>query len=277
MYDWVVTLAREVQLFWTGKARPLSAALYFSNKYLNLFVQVLTMVAIWDVSLSDEHCPTGSLCRVAGLRVDQEPLALHFKFNIIGGNIPTLGSLLANRISTIMADIGLIVITWKRILPGAAHRRFNITKKKELASVMLCDGMLYFITAGNGLITSLPHWTRLSSVLVSHFLLDLQEAYQRKAVALGTDNPLQTSSSFSIRSINFMPALGSLAATIAPAHFGREDGAEGIDVDCPGLEDISTFPDRREATGDVRPAVELTIVEETQSHISGRENIKRPP
>ncbi len=56
MYDWVGTLTREVQLFWTGKARPLSAALYFSNKYLNVLVQVLTTVAVWDVSLSNEVC-----------------------------------------------------------------------------------------------------------------------------------------------------------------------------------------------------------------------------
>ena len=54
MYDWATTLAREVQLFWNGAARPLSAVLYFSNKYLNLLSQVLNMVALADASLSDE-------------------------------------------------------------------------------------------------------------------------------------------------------------------------------------------------------------------------------
>ena len=43
-YDWAVTLSREVQLFWGGKARPLSAILYFSNKYLNVLMAIMAVL-----------------------------------------------------------------------------------------------------------------------------------------------------------------------------------------------------------------------------------------
>ena len=54
MYDWLVTLSREVDLFWTGKARPLSAALYFANRYLNIVPYVMTAVQM--ASISDKVC-----------------------------------------------------------------------------------------------------------------------------------------------------------------------------------------------------------------------------
>ena len=50
MYDWLVTLSREVDLFWTGNARPLSTTLYFANKYLNLLSYVVTGVQLAPTS-----------------------------------------------------------------------------------------------------------------------------------------------------------------------------------------------------------------------------------
>ena len=52
MYDWIVTLPREVQLFWTGKARSLSAILYFSTKYFNVLYQMLSLLVF--IPSSDE-------------------------------------------------------------------------------------------------------------------------------------------------------------------------------------------------------------------------------
>ena len=37
LYDWLLSLPREVHLFITGNARPLSAGLYFMNRYASLF------------------------------------------------------------------------------------------------------------------------------------------------------------------------------------------------------------------------------------------------
>ena len=61
-YDWVLTLSREGQLFWTGKARPISAILYFSNKYLNLFT-VAIATPLWQAPLSDQVCAQFILVR----------------------------------------------------------------------------------------------------------------------------------------------------------------------------------------------------------------------
>lgn len=88
----------------------------------------------------------------------------------------------------------------------------------------------------------------MSSIIVSHFLLDLQEAHQRKVVGLATGDPSHTSQSFSVRSLNFMPALGSLAATIEPADYDRVNGNEGVDEDGFGVqsEDFPMRPGVRE-------------------------------
>ena len=49
-YDWAVTLSREVRLFWGRKARPLPTALYFSNKYSNLFPPIVALLAMTPAS-----------------------------------------------------------------------------------------------------------------------------------------------------------------------------------------------------------------------------------
>ena len=77
---------------------------------------------------------------------------------------------------------------------------------------------------------------RLSSVLVSHFLLDLQESHQRSlsAIDLGNNDSLHTSQSSSNRSINFRQALGSLGATIGPG----EESSENVDDRLPSFDSI---------------------------------------
>ena len=79
--------------------------------------------------------------------------------------------------------------------------------------------------------------SRLSNILISHFLLDLQEAYQRKAVFLGNDNPLEVSQSLSTGSLNFAAALGSIGATIeTPEYEYRQEG------DDEGMSTLTRFP-----------------------------------
>ena len=86
---------------------------------------------------------------------------------------------------------------------------------------------------------------RVSSVLISHFLLDLQEADRRTTAGLSTNEPSQSfgPSAAGNQSIGFANALGSLGASIDPAHFriDREDdvlddtpdseAVEGIELD----------------------------------------------
>ena len=57
---------------------------------------------------------------------------------------------------------------------------------------------------------------RLTSILISHFLLDLQEAY-RRTLRLDPDDPLYTEASIGgdqLGSLNFAHVVGSLGAVI---------------------------------------------------------------
>ncbi|PIL34326.1 hypothetical protein GSI_03101 [Ganoderma sinense ZZ0214-1] len=232
VYDWVVTLPRELQLFWTGKARPLSAILYFSNKYLNLLAQAINLVEYGPIS--DEA---------------------YFGFNLSGTQVPMMGCLengtitssLIQTISIFLADTLLIVITWKQFRhegAGLKTNRTEVLKTKGLAVLLFLNitnlilTQLSESTAVNGNVSLLARFASpLSSVLVSHFLLDLQDAHQRKVVGLDTDDPLYTLQSFNLRSAHLMPALGSLGAVIDPAHYGREEHDELFDVDLEAVPD----------------------------------------
>ena len=68
---------------------------------------------------------------------------------------------------------------------------------------------------------------RLSSVLVSHFLLDLQEAHQRTVVGLATDDSFYTLQNHGAHSLNFVNMLGSLGATIYSTNDEDEERTDG--------------------------------------------------
>ena len=79
-------------------------------------------------------------------------------------------------------------------------------------------------------------------MLVSHFLLDLQEAYQGHAVGLAVDGPSEpTSQGASLRSINFAPVLGSLSATIDPANYYGLDSDENDSDETAWTYSLATF------------------------------------
>ena len=54
MYDGVVTLFREMQLFWGAKSRTLPGILYFSNKYLNVLSQIMFALELLPLASSDQ-------------------------------------------------------------------------------------------------------------------------------------------------------------------------------------------------------------------------------
>ena len=41
VYDWVLTLPREIQMVWLGRAKSVSAALYLSNRYFTLALLII--------------------------------------------------------------------------------------------------------------------------------------------------------------------------------------------------------------------------------------------
>ena len=74
----------------------------------------------------------------------------------------------------------------------------------------------------------------LSSVLVSHFLLDLQEAHQRTVAGGVTTNGSLNISRILHGSMNLGDALGSLCAIVDPTAdyiLEEDDGPEGVDSD----------------------------------------------
>ncbi|KAM5542112.1 hypothetical protein V8D89_004422, partial [Ganoderma adspersum] len=122
--------------------------------------------------------------------------------------------LIVSRVATILADTILIFVTWK-FLPVSSPTTYKALterwKFKGLASVMLRNGILYFTVLSllnvlqliltlafpvvpDGILFDVWYLTfPLSSLLVSHFLLDLQEAHQRRLAGLATDDHSNTS------------------------------------------------------------------------------------
>ena len=52
LYDWIINLSREVEMFWSGDASMLSTALYFANRSVSLSIAALEAVGLG--SWSDE-------------------------------------------------------------------------------------------------------------------------------------------------------------------------------------------------------------------------------
>ncbi|PIL26953.1 hypothetical protein GSI_10091 [Ganoderma sinense ZZ0214-1] len=161
---------------------------------------------------------------------------------------------------TVLADALLLAITW-RVLAPSGQRGANL-KSKGLVYIMFRDGAIYFILimalnatdlifityamiraeggvgdAGVNAMAAIETFrTFLPPMLVSRFLLDLQEAHQRKVVVLGSssllDSPLSPGSGFGFgspstqSSIASAPALslsmGALGASIDPEDWDAE-------------------------------------------------------
>ncbi|KAM5537557.1 hypothetical protein V8D89_008770 [Ganoderma adspersum] len=149
----------------------------------------------------------------------------------------------------ILADALLLTISW-RVL-GPSGRDGVSFRGKGLVYVRLRDGttgsLLMVLNAPN--LTFITYaseeWyqqllrTFLPSVLVSRFLLDLQEVHQRKVVVLasGSRSPLDSSGSGSSPGDDYPrrapPALGALGATIDPTEWDDlpDDELEHVDED----------------------------------------------
>ncbi|TBU31847.1 hypothetical protein BD311DRAFT_751740 [Dichomitus squalens] len=155
-------------------------------------------------------------------------------YNVSGVVLPMLGCLvtdnfpvrlghiftIVNRSSTILADTFLIAMTWS-YLPGRSELNSRgVLNGRNLINIMLRDGTLYFIlllmlnilqlvSTELSVLTDEPGSiiavlvSPISSVLMAHFLLDLQEAYQRKVVCSSSDGASDAFQSLSIRSLSF--------------------------------------------------------------------------
>nr|VWP01338.1 Uncharacterized protein [Ganoderma boninense] len=192
---------------------------------------------------------------------------IHIYIEALNADIEPTG-LILNRASTVVADAILVFVTWK-FLPISALAAKNVM---SLTSVMLRNGILYFIVltmlnvvqlvltvAPDGVVFYAWYYTfPMSSVLVSHFLLDLQEAHQKTVKGLATiDDPSDSGASHNAEgSIQFASALGSVGAIVGLAADLNQEG-EGDDGGATGgLSEVSETIGRDEGEPSSEPRIE---------------------
>ncbi|TBU27339.1 hypothetical protein BD311DRAFT_760553 [Dichomitus squalens] len=147
------------------------------------------------------------------------------------GGIGASGVIAVTRMCLVVADIVLIVITWRAT--GTRGCRAVLTRRYGgVSSAIFRDGdalmllnlieMCIAIYSESQIMIVIHHSTLLgvclfasvftspiASVLISHFLLDLQEA-SRRAVKLGSEDPLYSDRSLSTSALRFS-SLGMIA------------------------------------------------------------------
>ncbi|TBU27592.1 hypothetical protein BD311DRAFT_778815 [Dichomitus squalens] len=249
IYDWVTTFSQEAKLYWTGHTKALSTALYFANRYIMLIVQICTMYSF--APLSDKVCTGLTLVAAvvnivalvppilfSGLRAyalsDNSRLSasislllavqcvtslVQFKYHIFGIEEPILGCLPVEEASNTLGNMYVLrsyVLAFLQspqsvLTPGLPSRDY----KPYCALVIItCRSRLVRRTLGS---TDVPRIGLPQVMLrdVSHFLLDLQAAYQRTLGMRPEDLPGSLGSIGSeALDLRVPSALGSLAANI---------------------------------------------------------------
>ncbi|RPD53472.1 hypothetical protein L227DRAFT_616969 [Lentinus tigrinus ALCF2SS1-6] len=151
-----------------------------------------------------------------------------------------------------IADFILVVATWRTL--GTAAIRPSMTKRSRgsIAAIMLWNGLLYFIVLFALNVIHLALWLTsvfgnpvsfmteftdpLTTILITRFLLDLQEAEQRD-MKLDSDNPLHFPRSYG--ALSFARVMGSVGETIVPGA-ARKDACEDY-LDSEGDGDLDSF------------------------------------
>ncbi|TBU38267.1 hypothetical protein BD309DRAFT_1012611 [Dichomitus squalens] len=181
---------------------------------------VLSFMPVATGMIEFGYHPTGSVDPILGCLVfDDYPLSLGPKVTVI------------TRIGTILADALLIALTMLSFNGSTVRQAASTISTKSLMGIMLRDGMVYFriLMLLNVLLLILfqlplfastvrgdqisPTIAPISCMITSHFMLDLQEAHQRKVVGLASNDPLYISN-IGTGSLRSPSILGSLSAHI---------------------------------------------------------------
>ncbi|KAI0712942.1 hypothetical protein C8T65DRAFT_695143 [Cerioporus squamosus] len=164
-----------------------------------------------------------------------------------------------SRVPLIAADILLIYITWTKLSSWAALRGIRFSKRLSLSDILFHGGTIYFIVLfamnvlhlvftatavagdGSGGESIIPMFTGpITAVLISHFLLALQEASQM-TVRLDRDDPLHSSRNPWDSTSSFISSLGGF---IDPDLSARSD-EDGFDSEL----QVRSPPEAREEEG----------------------------
>ncbi|KAI0704489.1 hypothetical protein C8T65DRAFT_741048 [Cerioporus squamosus] len=264
LYEYTITFGREVDLFWTRRFSG-ATALFLANKYITLLNHLFDLSLYLPFHVSDKTC-VGFL-HVRGSTADLQcsdaiftsklspPLItyntchgrpspvyerVNFSTKIYGVNDPTEGCGMGEDIDR------------ATLIKNKFARLLYCRNASTLVDVLLCDGLIYFVVL---LIMNTLHivftFTSTSeitiftepvtAVLVSRFLLDLQEASQRSVVhILGTEasSRLDSSGTLTGHSVVFARLVGSLSSPIAleayrhPAESEWSADLEAENTDC---------------------------------------------
>ncbi|TFK84029.1 hypothetical protein K466DRAFT_602353 [Polyporus arcularius HHB13444] len=224
IYDYTLTLDREVKLFWTKRFTSVTI-LYLVIRYSALTYVVLDTL---------EPAPI----------LTAEPVTL------------------VSRLGLIIADVVLVVLTWRTLGRGPLRPRLPHASRGSLASVMLWNGLLYFMQVALSSCAKYPRHAHLTSsrsallvlnvlhlslslaavfgttngpsnvtllidpimtILVARLMLDLQEANQRD-VKLDSGDALHLSQSEG--SSSFVRGMGSIRSLVF-VDDGEEDSRDG--------------------------------------------------
>ncbi|KAI0692814.1 hypothetical protein C8T65DRAFT_744991 [Cerioporus squamosus] len=155
----------------------------------------------------------------------------------------------------IIADFLLIVVTWRTLGRGSVRPCFPRRAAGSLTDIMLWNGMIYFVlltllnvlhlaftvaeVASDAFTSYISIFTDpLTALLVSRFLLDLQEATQQD-MKLDTDHPLHFSPDWN-GSLSFARVMGSIGAIIMPGEVPDNDQSSGAQSSESGREEGSS-------------------------------------
>ncbi|KAI0688120.1 hypothetical protein C8T65DRAFT_675149, partial [Cerioporus squamosus] len=149
-----------------------------------------------------------------------------FGYQVTGWNFPPFGCsetdntteaialklVIISRVPLIISDMLLIYITWTKISSREALRDVRQLKRPSLSNILFCNGTIYFVvlfvlnvvhlvlstTALAGYLPShgslvTTFTAPITAILISRFLLELQEANQMVVFGLDPDDPLHSS------------------------------------------------------------------------------------
>ncbi|KAI0697850.1 hypothetical protein C8T65DRAFT_832374 [Cerioporus squamosus] len=242
IHDTFCTFNREVACFWSAK-RTGASLLFFANKWISMALYVMFLVSLASF-------PSDKSSEYRKLIVDDRSCS---SFQIVYEAVNVLQLVpaaitVASRVPLIFADIVLIYITWTKLSCRSAPVR-DTRHSMSLASVLFRDGTIYFVVlsvlnllhlvlsvtalgiTGDGASYATNFTGPLTAILVSRFLLDLQEANRMVVRGVDPDDPLHSSSD----APSFISSLGAFINPDFPA--SSDDELELDDVSCPNREE----------------------------------------
>ncbi|TFK85283.1 hypothetical protein K466DRAFT_495031, partial [Polyporus arcularius HHB13444] len=238
LYEYLITFDREVACFWTAKP-TVAALLFFANKWMAILVNFFAIVGFapfrseqvrYDYDISGENIPP------FGCVDEDNTTAEHLLIQAIRTVI------IISRVPLVVADILLIYVTWVKLSSREALRGIRQSRRPSLSDVLFCDGMpvfydfVLFILNALHLILSLTsleidddgasyvtNFTGpLTAILVSRFLLDLQEA-NRAELRVDSDSDLLHSSRNPYDTSTFISSLGAFINPDSLSRRSEED------------------------------------------------------